>query len=166
MQLRVIGKLEDEIREIESELHGKLPKEIQKARELGDLSENAEYAAAKERQRFLNARLTQLSERIAKLRLIDLSRIPKDAVGLGSTVVVYDTIADREVTYELVTSEESDVAAGKISTSSPIGRALMGKRDGDEVAVQTPAGRKQFEILSLETMHAKQHSDSVESESA
>lgn len=158
MQLKVIEKLEDEIREIESELHGKLPKEIQKARELGDLSENAEYAAAKERQRLLNARLTQLSERIAKLRLIDLSRIPKDAAGLGSTVVVYDTVADREVTYELVTSEESDVAAGRISTSSPIGRALMGKRDGDEVVVQTPAGRKEFEILSLETMHAKQNS--------
>lgn len=158
MQLKVIEKLEDEIREIESELHGKLPKEIQKARELGDLSENAEYAAAKERQRLLNARLTQLSERIAKLRLIDLTRIPKDAIGLGSTVVVYDMVADTEVTYELVTSEESDVTAGKISTSSPIGRALMGKRDGDEVVVKTPAGRKEFEILSLETMHDKQGS--------
>ena len=164
MQLRVIGKLEDEIREIESELHGKLPKEIQKARELGDLSENAEYAAAKERQRFLNARLAQLSERIAKLRLIDLSRIPKDAVGLGSTVVVYDVVADKEVTYELVTSEESDVTAGRISTSSPIGRALMGKREDDQVVAQTPSGRKEFEILSLETMHAKQ--DAEESESA
>jgi len=158
MQLKVIEKLEDEIREIESELHGKLPKEIQKARELGDLSENAEYAAAKERQRLLNARLTQLSERIAKLRLIDLTRIPKDAIGLGSTVVVYDMVADTEVTYELVTSEESDVTAGRISTSSPIGRALMGKRDGDEVVVKTPAGRKEFEILSLETMHDKQGS--------
>lgn len=164
MQLKVIEKLEDEIREIESELHGKLPKEIQKARELGDLSENAEYAAAKERQRLLNARLTQLSERIAKLRLIDLTRIPKDAIGLGSTVVVYDMVADTEVTYELVTSEESDVTAGRISTSSPIGRALMGKRDGDEVVVKTPAGRKEFEILSLETMHDKQ--DSAKSDSA
>lgn len=164
MQLKVIEKLEDEIREIESELHGKLPKEIQKARELGDLSENAEYAAAKERQRLLNARLTQLSERIAKLRLIDLTRIPKDAIGLGSTVVVYDMVADTEVTYELVTSEESDVTAGRISTSSPIGRALMGKRDGDEVVVKTPSGRKQFEVLSLETMHDKQ--DSVKSDSA
>ena len=163
MQLKVIEKLEDEIREIESELHGKLPKEIQKARELGDLSENAEYAAAKERQRLLNARLTQLSERIAKLRLIDLTRIPKDAIGLGSTVVVYDMVADTEVTYELVTSEESDVTAGRISTSSPIGRALMGKRDGDEVVVKTPSGRKQFEVLSLETMHDKQ--DSVKSDS-
>lgn len=164
MQLKVIEKLEDEIREIESELHGKLPKEIQKARELGDLSENAEYAAAKERQRLLNARLTQLSSRIAKLRLIDLTRIPKDSIGLGSTVVVYDMVADMEVTYELVTSEESDVTAGRISTSSPIGRALMGKRDGDEVVVKTPAGRKQFEVLSLETMHDKQ--DSVKSDSA
>lgn len=155
MQLKVIQKLESEIRDIESELHDKLPGEIQSARELGDLSENAEYAAAKERQRLLGARMAQLSERLGRLKLIDPSKIPADAVGLGSTVVLYDIDLDAEITYELVTSEESDVAAGKISTSSPIGRSLLGKRDGDVAEVQTPRGRKEFEILSLETIHAK-----------
>ncbi len=155
MELQVIEKLEAEIRKIETELHDTLPKEIQKARELGDLSENAEYSAAKERQRLLNARMAQLSERLAKLKLIDLSKIPTDAAGLGSTVVLIDLDEDRELTYELVTTEESDVPAGKISTSSPIGRSLLGKRDGDEVEVRTPGGLKSFEIVSVVTIHAK-----------
>ena len=155
MQLKIIQKLRDEIRAIEWELHNKLPKEIQKARELGDLGENAEYAAAKERQRLLNVRMAMLSERVAKLNLIDFSKIPRDVVGLGSTVVLYDVDEDTEVTYELVTSEESDVAAGRISTSSPIGRSLLGKRDGDLVEVRIPRGRKEFEILKLTTIHAK-----------
>ncbi len=155
MQLQVIRKLEDEIRAIESELHDKLPKEIQRARELGDLSENAEYAAAKERQRLLGARMAQLSERLGRLKLIDFSKIPTDSAGLGSTVVVCDTETDREITYDLVTSEESDAAAGRISTSSPIGRALLGKRDGDFAEVLTPGGTKEFEVLRVVTIHAK-----------
>ena len=155
MQLQVIRKLEDEIRAIESELHDKLPKEIQRARELGDLSENAEYAAAKERQRLLGARMAQLSERLGRLKLIDFSKIPTDSAGLGSTVVVCDTETDREITYDLVTSEESDAAAGRISTSSPIGRALLGKRDGDFAEVLTPGGAKEFEVLRVVTIHAK-----------
>jgi transcription elongation factor GreA len=155
MQLKVIRKLEDEIWAVEAELHGKLPKLIQSAREHGDLSENAEYAAAKERQRLLGARMAQLSARLAKLMLVDLSKIPKDSIGLGSTVVVYDVGLDKEVTYELVTSEESDVAAGKISTSSPIGRALLGKRDGDLAEVRTPRGPREFEVVSLATIHSK-----------
>lgn len=155
MRLSVIEKIEDEIRTIEAELLDKLPKEIQKARELGDLSENAEYASAKERQRLLNARLAQLVQRLAKLRLIDMSKIPKDAVGLGSTVVLYDVDEDREITYELVTSEESDVAAGKISTSSPIGRSLIGKREGDSATAQTPRGNKEFEVVSMQTIYSK-----------
>ncbi len=155
MQLRVIKKLEDEIRAVETELHGELPKLIQTAREHGDLSENAEYAAAKERQRLLAARMAHLSGRLAKLKLVDLSKIPRDSVGLGSTVVLYDVDLDKEVTYKLVTSEESDVAAGKISTSSPIGRALLGKRDGDLAEVHTPRGLKEFEVVSLVTIHGK-----------
>ena len=155
MELKAIGKLEDEIFAIETELHGELPKLIQKAREHGDLSENAEYAAAKERQRLLGARMAQLSERLAKLKLIDLSKIPRNAVGLGSTVVVIDYDLDKEITYELVTTEESDVAAGRISTSSPIGRGLLGKREGDVAEVRTPRGRKEFEVVSLVTMHNK-----------
>ncbi len=159
MRLSVIGKIEDEIRTIEAELLDRLPKEIQKARELGDLSENAEYASAKERQRLLNARLAQLAQRLAKLRLIDMSKIPRDVVGLGSTVVLYDVDEDREITYELVTSEESDVAAGKISTSSPIGRSLIGKREGDCAMAQTPRGSKEFEVVSMQTIYAKGGSD-------
>ncbi len=159
MRLTVIGKIEDEIRTIEAELLDKLPKEIQKARELGDLSENAEYSSAKERQRLLNARLAQLAQRLAKLRLIDMSKIPRDVVGLGSTVVLYDVDEDREITYELVTSEESDVAAGKISTSSPIGRSLIGKREGDCAMAQTPRGSKEFEVVSMQTIYAKGGSD-------
>lgn len=155
MELGIIKKLEDDIREIESELHDRLPKEIQKARELGDLSENAEYAAAKERQRLLGARMAQLTQRLARLKLIDLSKIPTDTVGLGSTVVLEDLDTGHEITYHLVTSEESDVPAGRISTSSPIGRSLLGKRDGDIAEVRTPRGRKEFEILSLATIHAR-----------
>ena len=155
MQLKVIEKLEDEIRAVESELHGELPRLIQRAREHGDLSENAEYAAAKERQRLLGARMTHLSARLAKLKLVDLTKIPKDKIGLGSRVVLYDVDLDKEVTYELVTTEESDVSAGKISTSSPIGRALLGKRDGDLAEVRTPRGLKEFEVVSLVTIHNK-----------
>ncbi len=155
IELKIIEKLEDEIRAVETELHGKLPRQIQSARELGDLSENAEYAAAKERQRLLGARMAQLSERLARLKLIDVSKIPTDAAGLGSTVVLYDVAADKEVTYELVISEESDVAAGKISTTSPIGKALLGKQDGDVAEALTPRGRKEFEIVSITTIHSK-----------
>ena len=155
MELGIIKKLEADIREIESELHDRLPKEIQQARELGDLSENAEYAAAKERQRLLGARMAQLTQRLVRLKLIDLSKIPADTVGLGSTVVLEDLDTGNEVTYHLVTSEESDVPAGRISTSSPIGRSLLGKRDGDIAEVRTPRGRKEFEILSLATIHAR-----------
>ncbi len=154
MQLKAIQKLEEEIRVIEEELNGKLPKEIQKAREHGDLSENAEYAAAKERQRLLGVRMTELTGRLARLRLIDMSQIRDDVVGLGSTVVVLDTETGDETVYELVTTEESDVAAGRIATTSPIGRALLGSQDGDVVLARTPRGSKELEILSLKTIHA------------
>lgn len=156
MRLSGIDKLESEIRDVEGELRDKLPGEIRKARELGDLSENAEYSSAKERQRLLNARLANLTARLAKLKLIDLSKIPRDSAGLGSTVGVYDVGADREVTFELVTSEESDVAAGRISTSSPIGRSLIGKQEGDLAVAKTPVGAREFEVLSVETIHEKQ----------
>lgn len=153
MRLKIIEKLEDEIRRLDYELHNELPREIQTARELGDLSENAEYSAAKERQSLVGARMAQLTERLGKLKMIDLSKIPSDVIGLGSTVVVYDVGENREITYELVTSEETDVPAGKISTTSPIGRSLMGKRDGDVTEARTPGGIKEFEILSLVTIH-------------
>jgi len=146
-------KLQSEIAALEYELRNELPKEILKARAHGDLSENAEYHAAKDRQGFVNARLNQLKKRAAEMSMIDFSKIPHNKVGLGSTVVVMDTAKDEETTYYLVTSEEADAAAGKISTSSPIGRALLGKEVGDEVRVAIPGGVKHLEVLKLTTIH-------------
>jgi transcription elongation factor GreA len=146
-------KLQDEIAVLEHELHVELPKEILKARAHGDLSENAEYHAAKERQGFVNARLNQLKKRLAEMSMVDFSKIPHDKVGLGSTVVVLDVKRDEKLTYYLVTTEEADAANGKISTTSPIGRALLGKVVGDEVRVQSPGGLKDLEILRLATIH-------------
>jgi transcription elongation factor GreA len=146
-------KLQEEIAVLEYELRNELPKEILKARAHGDLSENAEFHAAKERQGLVNARLGQLQHRLAEISMIDFSKIPHDRVGLGSTVVVLDVKRDEEVTYYLVTSEEADAVHGKVSTTSPIGRALLGKHVGDEVKVQSPGGVKDLEILRLTTIH-------------
>jgi transcription elongation factor GreA len=146
-------KLQAEITALEYELRNELPKEILKARAHGDLSENAEYHAAKERQAFVNARLGQVQARLREFSMIDLSKIPRDRVGLGSQVVVFDVNKDEEYTYNLVTSEEADVANGKISTSSPIGKGLLGKRVGDTVKIQIPDGVREMEILRLSTMH-------------
>lgn len=146
-------KLQEEINALEYELRNELPKEILKARQHGDLSENAEYHAAKERQAFVNARLGQLQARLREFSLIDLTKIPRDRVGLGSEVSVLDLGKDEEHTYNLVTSEEADVSNGKISTSSPIGRGLLGKRVGDTARIQTPDGIREMEILTLKTMH-------------
>jgi transcription elongation factor GreA len=146
-------KLQDAIATLEYELHVELPKEILKARAHGDLSENAEYHAAKDRQGFVNARLNQLKKRLAEMSMVDFSKIPHGRVGLGSTVIVLDTKREEEITYNLVTTEEADAANGKISTTSPIGRALLGKEVGDEVRVQSPGGVKDLEILKLTTIH-------------
>lgn len=146
-------KLQDEIAALEHELSHELPAELKKAVALGDLSENAEYHMAKQRQEFVKARLRQLGRRLADLSLINLNNIPKDKVGLGSTVKVYDNDKAEEIEYKLVTSEESDVAAGKISTTSPIGRALLNKKVGDSAIVVTPNGKRELEILTLTTMH-------------
>lgn len=146
-------KLQDEIAALEYELRNELPKEILKARAHGDLSENAEYHAAKDRQGLVNARLNQLKKRLADMSMVNFAKIPHDRVGLGSTVVVLDVARDEEVTYNLVTSEEADAANGKISTTSPIGRALLGKEVGDVARVQSPGGVKEMEILKLTTIH-------------
>ncbi|MCZ2075650.1 MAG: transcription elongation factor GreA [Bryobacterales bacterium] len=146
-------KLQDEITSLEYELRNELPKEILRARAHGDLSENAEYHAAKERQRFVDARLAQLKKRLADFSMVDFNRIPRNKVGLGSTVVVMDVDKEEEFTYRLVTSEESDVANGLISTSSPIGRGLVGKEVGDTVKIQIPGGWREMEILRLTTIH-------------
>jgi transcription elongation factor GreA len=146
-------KLQDDIAALEYELRNELPKEILKARAHGDLSENAEYHAAKDRQGFVNARINQLKQRMAEMSMIDFSKIPRDKAGLGSTVVVLDVKRDEEFTYRLVTTEEADAANGKISTTSPIGRSLLGKEVGDVVRVQSPGGVKELEILKLTTIH-------------
>ena len=146
-------KLEEEIKHLEYELTNELPKEIKKAAALGDLSENAEYHMAKQRQVFVNARLGQLKKRVGELAMVNLANIPKDKVAFGSTIKVYDNHKDEELEYKLVTSEESDVTKGLISTTSPIGRALMGKRVGDTAVVVTPNGKRELEILKLITIH-------------
>jgi len=146
-------KLQDEVAALEYELRNELPKEILKARAHGDLSENAEYHAAKERQGFVNARLNQLKRRLAEMSMVDFSKIPRDRVGLGSRVVLLDVQKDEEITYNLVTSEEADAANGRISTTSPIGRGLVGKEVGDVVKVQIPGGMREFEILKFTTIH-------------
>lgn len=146
-------KLQEEINTLEHELSYELPRELKKAVALGDLSENAEYHMAKQRQEFVKARLRQLGKRLADLSLINMDNIPKDRVGLGSTVRIYDSSKNAEVEYKLVTSEETDVVAGKISTSSPIGRALLNKKVGDSAIVVTPNGDREMEVLSLKTIH-------------
>src|SRR5215470_12372379 len=146
-------KLEEEIRSLEYELGVELPKELKKAVAMGDLSENAEYHMAKQRQEYVRARLGQLKKRMGELSLINTANIPRDRVGLGSEVTVFDNTKNEEIVYQLVTSEESDVAAGRISTTSPIGRGLMGKKQGDSAVVVTPSGKRELEILKLKTVH-------------
>jgi transcription elongation factor GreA len=146
-------KLQAQIALLEHELTTELPREIKKAADLGDLSENAEYHMAKQRQVFVNARLGQLKKRMAELSLVNLANIPHDRVAFGSEIVVFDSTKDEEITYKLVTSEESDVALGLISTTSPIGRALVGKQVGDVATVVTPGGKRDLEVLKLTTIH-------------
>jgi len=143
----------EQIKALEQELTVELPAEIKKAVALGDLSENAEYHSAKQRQEFVNARLGQLKKRMGELALVNLDNIPRDRTGFGSTVVVFDSTKDEEITYKLVTSEEADVTKGLISTTSPIGRALLGKEIGDTATVVTPNGKRELEILKLTTIH-------------
>ena len=146
-------RLAEEIKVLEHELTTELPAEIKKAVALGDLSENAEYHMAKQRQVFVNARLGQLKARIAEFSLINLSNIPRDKTAFGSTIKVYDSTKDEEIEYKLVTSEESDVTQGLISTTSPIGRALVGKKVGDVATVVTPNGKRELEVLKFTTIH-------------
>jgi len=146
-------QLLEEIEKMEHELQHELPAEIKKAVALGDLSENAEYHMAKQRQDFVNARLGAMKKRMAELSLVNLANIPRDKVAFGSTVTVFDTTKDAEIVYKLVTSEESDVSKGLISTTSPIGRGLIGKKVGDVATVVTPNGKRELEILKLVTIH-------------
>lgn len=152
MKARLVKRFEDEISELDRELKTQLPKEIQRARELGDLRENAEYKAAKERQEFLQARIAMLRKRVAEIALMNVDRIPKDKAGLGSTVHLVESTGETLV-YQLVMPEDADAERGWISTASPIGRAIVGKEPGDEIHVKVPSGERSFEIVKLVTVH-------------
>src|SRR5262250_1576514 len=150
---KIKQRIQQEIDQLEHELNVELPKEIAVARAHGDLSENAEYKYAKERQGFVNARIGQLKKRLGDLGMLNLTNIPKDRSGYGSRIVVIDTERDIKIEYKLVSSEEVDPEKGHISTTSPIGRALLNRQVGDEVQVATPAGKKAFEVVRLVTIH-------------
>jgi transcription elongation factor GreA len=152
MKERLIKKFEDEIQSLNHELKLELPKEIKRARELGDLRENAEYAAAKERQRLVEARISMLQKRVSEIALMNLDRIPSDRAGFGSTLHVVENGGERLV-YQLVMPEDADAAKGLISTTSPIGRAFLNKEPGDTIKVVTPGGTREFEIVKLLTIH-------------
>lgn len=153
---KIKKKLKEEIAALERELHDELPKEIKTARAHGDLSENAEYKYAKERQSYVSARLGQLHQRMADISLMNLNNLPRDRAAYGSRIVVLDIAKSTEIEYKLVTVEEADAAKGLISTGSPIGRALLGKKVGDEVKVSTPAGIKEYEVVRLITIHEEE----------
>jgi transcription elongation factor GreA len=146
-------RLQQELDELDQELRVQLPQQIKTAKEWGDLRENAEYHAALARQQFVQARIQQLRQRLSEVSSIDISKVPHGKAAYGSTLVLYDSEREEEVTYRLVTPEESDPAAGLISTTSPVGRSLMGREEGDEVTVRTPAGSRNFEIKKLTTLH-------------
>jgi transcription elongation factor GreA len=150
---KIKQKLQQELDSLEHELNVDLPKEIAVARAHGDLSENAEYKYAKERQGYVNAKIGQLKKRMGDLGMLNLTNIPKDRSGYGSRIIVMDIQKSQEIEYKLVSSEEADVEKGMISTTSPIGRALLNRKVGDEVQVLTPAGKKEFEIVRLFTIH-------------
>jgi transcription elongation factor GreA len=151
MKARLIKRFEDEIVQLDRELTQQLPKEIQRAREHGDLRENAEYAAAKERQRFVEARISMLRHRVSQIQMINLERIPRDRAGFGSKLRLREN--GREFACELVMPEDADPDRGLVSVASPIGRSLVGKEVGDEVSAPTPGGVRTFEIVSLTTIH-------------
>jgi transcription elongation factor GreA len=152
MKERILKRFNDEIATLERELKIELPKEIQRAREHGDLRENAEYKAAKERQEIINARIAMLKRRVGEISLVNLDRIPKDRAGFGSTVELRSERGDT-IVYQLVMPEEADADKGMISTSSPIGRAILNREEGDEITVTTPNGNRTFELVKLTTIH-------------
>ena len=153
---QAIEKLEKELRSLEHEYRHDLPKEIKKALAMGDLRENAEYHAALERQSFVKAKIGHIKKRLSEIAMIRIDSLPRDRVGLGSKVVLYDLSEEKEIQYELVLADDADVARGLISASSPIGKGLLGRKVGEEVGIQVPSGLKRFEILSLQTIHEKE----------
>jgi transcription elongation factor GreA len=150
---QVKQRIEEELRQLEYELRTELPKELQRAAALGDLRENAEYESARNRQEYVKLRIEALRKRLTDLSMVDLDRLPRDRAAFGSTVILYDVDREEEITYRLVVSEEADAEKGLISTSSPVGKSLIGKGEGDEIEVRTPNGIRRFEVISLKTIH-------------
>lgn len=155
MAKKALEKLDNEIKELSYILTTTLPKEIQAAAAQGDLSENAEYEAALDKQRLLQSKIRKLNKRRAEVAIMDFSKLPNDKVGYSSTVVLYDLDEDKEVTFTLLMPEEIEDSKSEISISSPIGKALLGRKEGDEVEVKVPSGTKNFEISELTTIHDK-----------
>jgi transcription elongation factor GreA len=152
MKDRVLKRFNDEIATLERELKIDLPKEIQRAREHGDLRENAEFKAAKERQEIVSARIGMLKRRVREISMMNLDKVPRDRAGFGSTVELRAETGDLLV-YQLVMPEEADAEKGLISTSSPIGKAILNKEEGDDITVATPGGARRFELVKLTTIH-------------
>ena len=152
MKAKLVKRFEDQIAELERELKTELPKEIQKARELGDLRENAEYKAAKERQEFVNARIAMLKRRVGEIALMNVDKLPRDKAGLGSTVTLLESTGETMI-IQLVMPEDADADRGFISTASPIGRAIVNREEGDEITVTVPNGSRSFELVKLVTIH-------------
>ncbi|HEY7913474.1 MAG TPA: transcription elongation factor GreA [Blastocatellia bacterium] len=146
-------KIREELRQLEAELRTEIPQELKKAVAMGDLSENAEYEAARNRQDYVRARIANLQKRLGELSMIDTARLPRDRAAYGSTLGLYDIDSGEELSYTLVMAEDADAAQNKISTTSPIGRGLMGKREGDEAEITTPSGKRRFEVIKLTTIH-------------
>ena len=142
-------KLQEELRELKGSERPTVRAALQRAREFGDLSENAEYSAAKERLMFLEQRINKLEETLVRARLIENENIPDDKVYIGATVELLDLEKNRELSYTLVSPEEADFEQGKISTVSPIGQGLLGHQEGEEVEIQVPAGRLHYKIVSI-----------------
>ncbi|MFN8626780.1 MAG: transcription elongation factor GreA [Candidatus Binatia bacterium] len=155
MELPVMQRLKKELADLQYELSHKLPKDLEEARAHGDLSENAEYDAAKNRQEFVRARIAQIQGRIRELSLYNTQSIPHGVVAYGSRVTVEDLDEGQSLVYEIVFPEEVNAAAGQISLGSPIGRALLNRTVGDEVEVQTPRGKRNYQITDLLTLHQR-----------
>ena len=153
MKARILKRLEEQVIELDRELRTELPKEIQRARELGDLSENAEYQAAKERQSYIQARMGMLRKRMAEISLMNLERLPTDRAAFGSTVELLEDNGTGKMIYQLVMPEDADATKGLISASSPIGKAIVGRQAGDQITVPTPTGVRRFELVKLITIH-------------
>ncbi len=153
MALDLRRRLEEELKQLDYELRTELPKELQRAAALGDLRENGEYESARNRQDYLRLRIASLRKRLGDISMLDVDRLPRDRVGYGSRVELYDLDREEEVTYSIVMSEDADADAGRISTSSPIGKSLLNKTVGDEVEVRIPNGVRRFEVIGLKTIH-------------